>query len=187
MHISTTRVNLIFFIAAMLAAVEPLSAESIRVGMFKYELDIKNKTATVVGCEITGDLDIPAQIIVNETPFKITAIGERAFYKDIYLHRITFPHSLVSIGKDAFLGCSSLCSLVLYENVNEIHSRAFAYCINLSVIYCFQQYPITIESSVFEMVNMARCKLIVPSDYMGTYKMASEWKKFKNIVPFEER
>lgn len=187
MHIFITRIHTIFLSVVLLTITEFLFAESIRVGMFKYKLDETAKTATVVGCEITGDLDIPEQIVINEIPFKVTAIGERAFYKDIYLQRITFPRSLVSIGKEAFFGCSSLCNFVLYENVNEIHSRAFASCFNLSIIYCFRQTPITIDYSVFEGVNMARCKILVPPDFIESYKAASEWKNFKNIYPFERR
>ena len=59
-------------------------------------------------------------------PQGITAIGERAFYKDTVLSSILLPDTLTAIDNNAFVDCSSLTDIDLPSGIQLIDSYAFS-------------------------------------------------------------
>ena len=75
----------------------------------KYCLDEEKLTAVVLqkkGYE--GDFIIPETVVFKKVAYRVTSIGEQAFYGCSSLTSIVIPDGVTSIGDSAFEGCSSL-------------------------------------------------------------------------------
>jgi hypothetical protein len=73
--------------------------------------------------------------LVNITfPSSLVAIGKETFYYCTGLTDVTFPSSLVAIGEEAFYGCTGLTSVVIPDGTTTIDRYAFASCSNLTSI-----------------------------------------------------
>jgi len=55
----------------------------------------------------SGDVEIPSQVMYDGTVYKVTAIGEYAFY-ETKLTSVTIPSSMKNIGEEAFSYCDDL-------------------------------------------------------------------------------
>ena len=64
-------------------------------------------------------------------PYRVTEIGNYAFFGCTRLGNFTLPFNLTKIGKDAFGNCTSLSTLTIPSDVTKIDERAFANCTNL--------------------------------------------------------
>ncbi len=80
-------------------------------------------------------IEIPSTIQINKKTYKVTNIGNNAFYWNESLKSITIPDSITSIGKRAFSECSSLESIDIPNSVTSIGKYAFYNCYSLA-IYC---------------------------------------------------
>lgn len=67
-------------------------------------------------------------------PNNIISIGKGAFEGCTSLTSIAIPDSIIDIGSSAFSGCASLSSINIGKGVTGIYSRAFIYCISLASI-----------------------------------------------------
>lgn len=158
-------------------------AEIITINDLQYELSNFKMAAEVFGLEDKNisHIAIPDKIEYNGKSYTVTSIkssnshhnnehiaeitlpngikwiGEHTFSQYTNLSKITLPDSIISIGKDAFWGCSklkeitipngirvirdntfinctSLTKLSLPNSVTEIRTKAFAYCSKLEEI-----------------------------------------------------
>ena len=66
--------------------------------------------------------------------YKITSIGENAFYYCDSPTSITIPNSVTAIGESAFCHCESLTSITIPNSVTTIGESAFAFCESLTSI-----------------------------------------------------
>lgn len=64
----------------------------------------------------------------------VTSIGEKAFYKHIYLTSVTIPDTVTCIGDYAFYDCHSLTSITIPDTVTYIGNYAFYFCTSLTSI-----------------------------------------------------
>ena len=96
----------------------------------------KNNWVEVVGVKKTDveTVIIPSSITTGGKEYKVTSIGEEAFYCCDSLTSITIPSSVTSIGESAFDGCSSLTSITLPSTLTSIGVEAFVSCDNLAKI-----------------------------------------------------
>lgn len=85
---------------------------------------------TVSGASVYGEISIPDKI----NGCTVSEIGERAFYGQSNLTKITMPDSVEKIGKEAFQGCTNLKAVDFSANMKEIGGHAFAECANLEKI-----------------------------------------------------
>jgi hypothetical protein len=78
-----------------------------------YHLNEETLTAEVAeksdGYE--GAIVIPETVVLNEVTYRVTSIGERAFFRCDLLNFITITNSVMSIGKSAFFRCKELDSI----------------------------------------------------------------------------
>ena len=77
-----------------------------------------------------GDIVIPEKVFFNGRNMEVTGIGEYAFAYCTELFSISIPHTVKTLERDAFDGCSSLTSIDL-KKVEYIMSNAFCRCIGL--------------------------------------------------------
>lgn len=95
----------------------------------RYRLDENNLTAEVIEKrkgiynDYEGDIIIPDTVKFNETTYRVTSIGQKAFYCCKSLRSITIPASVTSIGEDAFYNCSSLTAIKVAEGNTVYDSR----------------------------------------------------------------
>ena len=80
----------------------------------------------------TGTLVFGCKNSVIPTDGNVTAIGEAAFDRCIYLSSITIPNGVTSIGLQAFMGCTFLTSVTIPVSVKTIYTGAFYNCDYLS-------------------------------------------------------
>lgn len=84
--------------------------------------------------EYSGVVTIPTNVTYSSKSYRVTSIGNSAFYGCNNLTSITLPEGLTSIGWSAFKGCSSLASIAIPESVTSIEGYAFSYCSMLTSI-----------------------------------------------------
>jgi hypothetical protein len=92
-------------------------------------------TATVTGFagDVIAALTIPATVKYEGISYPVTAVGSFAFHHRSGLKSLTFPESLVKIGRSAFHSCSGLTgSLMFPENLIQIGNSAFRSCSGLT-------------------------------------------------------
>ena len=101
----------------------------------KYRLDEENLTAEVIQEEgYEGDIIISKIVELENVAYRVTSIGEYAFYRCYSLTSIVIPDGVTSIGDWAFCCCDSLTSIVIGNGVTSIGYEAFADCNSLTSI-----------------------------------------------------
>lgn len=72
---------------------------------------------------VTGNVTLPHTVTHNGQEYRITAIGDKAFYRNLHISKMTLPDGVQSIGNIAFLGCT-LDTLVAGKNLMEVDNYA---------------------------------------------------------------
>lgn len=112
------------------------------INNLNYELDAENKTASV--CRIDnndkywGDIVIPSYISHKGVLYGVISIGEEAFRGCTSLTAITIPDSIIEIGHWAFEGCANLTSIVW--NAKSCESSFLDYTRSDAVGHCIYRY-----------------------------------------------
>lgn len=68
---------------------------------------------------VNGTVELPATVSHNGKSYQITAIGEKAFYRNLNLHKMILPESVQMIGDNAF-SHSPLDTLVVGKNLKTV-------------------------------------------------------------------
>ena len=90
-----------------------------------------DNTITITGYNGSGGAVVIPSTIGGKA---VVSIGIQAFYGCSSMTGITIPNSVTSIRKGAFVGCSGLTSVMIPDSVTYIGSTAFASCIGLTSI-----------------------------------------------------
>jgi len=111
----------------------------------------------------SGTVNIPSSIKVGSTTYKVTAIGNNAFYRCTALTTVNMPSSVTRIGNYAFCSVSSMKSIVIGSGVKKIENLAFNSCTSLQTVtlpegleyisnqafaYCLALKSVTIPNTV---------------------------------------
>lgn len=98
---------------------EDLTYKIIDGSIIITDCDQKAKTVTIPS-EIDG--------------YKVTAIGDKAFYYSYYLTSVNIPDTVKTIGKQAFSNCDNLSTVNIPDSVTSLGEGAFYYCKSLTNI-----------------------------------------------------
>lgn len=103
------------------------------IGDIRYAL--KDGIATVVrqSYKLSGDKAILQTVSFKDNAYRVTSIGDFAFYTGDGLQSVTIPDGVISIGKGAFSN-SFIKSLVVPDSVTTIGDSAFDTCLYLETI-----------------------------------------------------
>lgn len=93
----------------------------------RYNLNIKNHTATVLGYNDKASVTIPESVTFCNETYNVTSIGDHAFYGSSNLSSVTIPNSVTSIGNKAFAE-TSISEIAISDNVHYVGSQAFENC-----------------------------------------------------------
>ena len=136
----TTLLKTLAAIACLLCSIVA-SAHDFKVDGIYYDITSNiAKTVKVVYdgnfyAEYTGTVVIPETVTsYNGTTYRVTSIGEGAFYGCTRLTSVTIPNSVTWIGKSAFWCCTGLTSITIPNSVTYIGDEAFYFCTGLTSI-----------------------------------------------------
>ena len=76
-------------------------------------------------------------------------VSSRAFFRRKDIKSIHLPDTVVKIGANAFMGCTSLVQLTLHEGLLEIDAGAFAGCTRLASL----NVPASLKTSLKKFGN----------------------------------
>lgn len=97
--------------------------------------DNKEVSVSAMDGSIAGNvIAIPESVEGNGNTYRVTSIGDMAFYGRSNLTSVTIPESVTSIGELAFSGCSGLTSVTIPENVTSIGQSVFRNCSGLTSV-----------------------------------------------------
>jgi len=140
----------IFLLFVFCASILCSWAHDFEVNGFYYDITSSTDLAVAVtfkgssyseySNEYSGIVSIPESVTYNSKTYRVTSIGDWAFYGCSSLTAITIPESVKSIGRFAFSRCSSLTSITISEGVQILGDYAFSYCSALT--------SVTIPSSI---------------------------------------
>ncbi len=168
------------------------------------------------GSEVTlkeykgSDTEVQVTDIIDG--FKVTAIGERAFYGNETVEKVVAPSTvtsigseafsgakklrnismkgLVKIGEQAFSGCTSLNNLLITESLKEIGARAFYGCSALQDLNYIYNEDYTVRSSLervgaFAFKNTKIDTILIPESLKTIGENAFASMKLQAIVFYE--
>ena len=99
--------------------------------------------------EYSGKVAIPSSVTYGGRTYRVTRIGQTAFWKCSSLTGVTIPTSVTDIHASAFGYCTGLSSVVIPNSVISIGYGAFQYCSNLKSVTLSNRL-ITIEDYAFQ-------------------------------------
>ena len=159
-----------------------------------YEVNSDGETCTITGKGNCKDTDVLVPCYING--YKVTHIGDWAFFDCTSLTSIVIPDSVTIIGNYAFRDCTSLTSIVIGNSVTSIGIWAFFDCTSLTSIvipdsvtiigdeafeYCYSLTNIVIPDSVTSIGDCAfyYCKsltnIVIPDSVTSIGNYAFEY------------
>ena len=125
--------KLLFTFTLLLMAFMAQAATEIN-GIY-YNLDSSTKTAEVTENpnKYSGSVSIPSTVSYGGYSYRVTSIGDEAFYDCYNLTSFDIPNSVTSIGNYAFAYCSNLTSVTIPNSVTSIGNNAFDDCSSLPI------------------------------------------------------
>lgn len=101
-----------------------------------YSIDEEKKTAEAIGYDQSSSyVTIPSTITVDGKSYAVVSIGEKAFWKNDKLQRVTIEDGVMDIKMAAFYYCRYLRSVELPSTLKSVGSYAFWKSLSLSSIY----------------------------------------------------
>jgi len=134
----------------------------------------------------SGDIQIPSTVIYNNISYRVTSIGNDAFYNcysvEGHLASVTIPNTVISIGDRAFSQCYGLAgTLTLPNNLTSIGEDAFNWCSELTGSLIIPNSVKTIGSGAFGYCTNFTGQLMIPNSiktisdrtFSGCYRLTS--------------
>ncbi len=196
------------FILALTVCTVSAFAGSVKVGGVNYNLNTDNRTAEVASGWYTGNIVVPANVEYEGVTYKVTAVGQEAFYYNDGLLSVTLPNTVTTIGDDAFsynrdlenvtlgnavvtIGASAfmgtgLTEIVLPKTVQSIGSFAFSSSTKLVKITCKMTNLPTLGEDILLDDILSKITLYVPLSAYELYKTADQWKDVGSIETFDD-
>ena len=152
------------------------SAETVEIDGIWYNLISKAKEAEVTGYQngsYSGSIEIPESVTRDGVEYRVTSIGDKAFYWCSGLASITIPNSVTSIGEQAFANCDELTDVYcLAEKLSKDNSWGY------EGLYT---HPDAFKNSYPQVMT-----LHVPASSIEAYRSMEPWSQFKTFVTIED-
>ncbi len=88
----------------------------------------KDRKCAVAGSDAKREeIKIPEKVILNSKEYKVTSIGDMAFYQNKTLKKIDIPNTVTDIGYRSFYGSGLEGELILPNSVDSIRGASFEY------------------------------------------------------------
>ena len=97
-----------------------------------YEASLGSGRNACISQYSTGQLVVPATIVVDGAPFPVTSVSNLAFRLCTNLTSVELPEGVTRVGDFAFKGCRNLTKVTLPSTVETIGTGAFIDLPNLS-------------------------------------------------------
>ena len=123
------------------------------------------------------DVVIPETITIKGTPYRVTDIGDSAFYDCSDIISVSIPQSVFYIGRSAFEACTTINNITIPYNVMSIGEYAFYGCSSLFWVNSYSVAPPVCGKEAFGGIA-ANCELLVPINSLPNYQLANVWKDF---------
>ncbi len=103
---------------------------------FNYTVtDSEDHELELVSCnQKLKEVVIPGTVKIGGVKYKVTSIGDKAFYKDTTIQSLTIPNSVQSIESYAFYGCTNLKKVRIGKGLEELGASCFRKCTKLEEI-----------------------------------------------------
>ncbi len=75
-----------------------------------------------------GILYIPAETVIGGLPYRVTAVGYKAFFNATHLLDVYISEGVEVVKESAFEGCTSLERVFLADSIRHLSKRAFSCC-----------------------------------------------------------
>ena len=114
-------------------------------------------------------------------PESVTSIGDAAFSACSELTTVGIPDGVTSIGYSVFSSCFNLTSIELPTSVMTLGVAAFSNCPMLDTVVLRSPMVLPCDLSTFEDCPQIS-SICVPAELVESYKTASVWSDYANII-----
>ena len=114
---------------------------------------------------------------------KVTTIGGDAFWNCFALRSVDMP-KVTTIGCTAFYNCSALRSVDIPSSVMSIGNDAFDGCSGLTSVYCHWEQPLECDPG-FEDEVLTNATLYIPAGATEAYRKVDPWRNFQDMKEME--
>lgn len=132
-------------------------------------------------------------------PQSVISIQSNAFYNCTSIKSLKIPSNISTIGYSAFESCKGLTSIIIaskkigpsafksclkLDTVKllspeiSIDNLAFAFCSKIDSIFLYSEIPPSVSAYTFNLVNITKCSLFVPTGKIASYQSNNIWVKF---------
>lgn len=118
----------------------PLHAVSYQVGDFVFDCNYNWGQLYATLIRYTGQdtiVEVPSKVMFQNNTYCVTAVGDEFYHPFVDNHVVRvvkLPETVVSIGDEAFMGCTSLRQIDLGRRLKHVGSYAFYACSNLESV-----------------------------------------------------
>ena len=141
---------------------------------------IESKSLTTVG----DNAFVGCSSLVSVDLDNVVSVGGDAFMSCTSLKKVFLPN-VKTIGSGTFRDDNSIESIYLGQNLERLYDYTFYNCSKVKSFTCCVEIPPITTSTTFAGMDKASCVLYVPEESVEYYKMAVNWKDFKNIKPIK--
>ena len=109
----------------------PQIGDTYSVGNLNYKITAAKEVAVTGLAKVTDTLTIPSSVTISGKVYKVTAIQDKAFYRNEDIVKVTIGNYVTNVGKYAFYQCAGLETVKFGKRVAVINTCAFTQCPNL--------------------------------------------------------
>lgn len=152
---------------------------TISTGSMQFKVD--GSEVTLINMTGKGTkASIPGYVRYNGKSYKVTKIGNKAFYKNTKLKTVTIPSTVTEIGSKAFYGCSKLTKVTIPKNVKVIGSKAFYGCKKIAKVTVKSTKLNKVGSKAFTGISK-KAVIKVPKKKLAAYTKLLKGKYTKGV------